>query len=240
MAKGEIKEPRRIRGMFNRIAHRYDLLNHLLSANFDRRWRRLAARELSGQPGLRVLDLCGGTGDLSIEVARSGGVDRVVCCDFAHDMLTRAAAKFRRRSIASRCLVLEADGLRLPFVDASFDAVTVGFGVRNFVDLAAGLGEILRVLRPGGRLVILEFSTPSLPLLDRLYGIYLGRILPRLGDRVAGNRGPYGYLARTIVDFPDPAGLAGQIREAGFAACGWTRISGGIVAIHTAFKAPPR
>jgi len=236
MAQGENKEPRRIRDMFNRIAHRYDLLNHVLSANLDRRWRRLAARQLPDLDGLNVLDLCGGTGDLAIEVARSGRAEWVVCCDFAHDMLTRAAAKFRRKGVEPRCLLLEADGLCLPFADGNFDAVTVGFGVRNFVDLAAGLREILRVLRPGGRLVILEFSTPTVPLLRHLYSTYLGRILPQVGDRVASGRGPYGYLARTIADFPDPAGLAGRLREAGFAACGWTRMTGGIVAAHTAFK----
>jgi demethylmenaquinone methyltransferase/2-methoxy-6-polyprenyl-1,4-benzoquinol methylase len=236
MAQGENKEPRRIRDMFNRIAHRYDLLNHVLSANLDRRWRRMAAHQLPDLDGARVLDLCGGTGDLTIEVARAGRADRVICCDFAHDMLTRAAGKFRRIGVEPRCQLLEADGLRLPFADGSFDAVTIGFGVRNFVDLTAGLREVLRVLRPGGRLVILEFSRPTAPLLRHLYAAYLGRILPRLGDRVAGDRGPYGYLAKTIADFPDPAGLAGRLREAGFAACGWTRMTGGIVALHTAFK----
>jgi demethylmenaquinone methyltransferase/2-methoxy-6-polyprenyl-1,4-benzoquinol methylase len=222
--------------MFDGIARRYDLLNRLLSANLDRRWRRRAAEGLPPGAGL-LLDLCGGTGDLSLELARSDPDRTVICCDFSHEMLTRAGAKFLRRGVGDRCLTLEADGLRLPFAEARFDAVTVAFGVRNFTDLDSGLREILRVLRPGGRMVVLEFSRPEGRLLPLFYRFYLGRLLPRLGDLVAGRSGPYGYLARTIRGFPEPAGLAGRIREAGFAACGWTTLSGGIVAIHTAFRA---
>jgi demethylmenaquinone methyltransferase/2-methoxy-6-polyprenyl-1,4-benzoquinol methylase len=151
-------------------------------------------------------------------------------------MLLRAREKFSRPGPADRCIVLEADGLRLPFEDGTFDAVTVGFGVRNFVDLGAGLREIHRVLRPGGRAVILEFSRPTGPFVSRLYAFYLRRVLPRLGDGVGRRRGAYGYLARTISDFPDPALLAGRVRESGFAACEWTCLTAGIVAIHTAFK----
>lgn len=224
----------RVRTMFNRISGRYDFLNHLLSLNLDRRWRRAAARRLAGGPAGRVLDLCGGTGDLSIAVQRDQTPDLIVCCDFSHEMLRRAAEKFRGDALAQNCLILEADALRLPFRDQAFDAVTIGFGVRNFVDLDAGLREIHRVLRPGGRMVILEFSHPTAPVISGLYRFYLARILPRIGDRVSGNDGPYGYLARTIAGFPDQPTLAGRIREIGFAACGWENLTGGIVAVHTA------
>lgn len=237
MPASEPREPAAVRRMFGRIAGRYDLLNRLLSARRDVGWRRDAAAEIpaDGLPA-KVLDLCGGTGDLSIEVARGNRAALVVCCDFCHPMLALAPAKFRASDVADRCVVLEADGLRLPFRDLAFDAVTVAFGVRNFADLDLGLREILRVLRPGGRLVILEFSAPHAPVLRHLYRVYLRRILPILGDRISGSDGPYGYLARTIAAFPDPPALAGRIREAGFGAVGWQTRTGGIVAIHTAIR----
>lgn len=222
--------------MFDRIAPRYDLLNHLLSANLDRSWRRTAAGELAAGEPDDVLDLCGGTGDMSLAVARGVEARRIVCCDFSHPMLERAAAKFRGRVPAERCFTVEADGLGLPFPAGTFDGVTVAFGVRNFYDMEAGFREIHRVLAPGGRLVVLEFSVPSTPVLASLYRFYLTRLLPRVGDRIAGQDGPYGYLARTISGFPEPAILAGRIRQAGFAACGWKTRTGGIVAIHTAIK----
>ena len=226
----------KVREMFDGVAPRYDLLNHLLSLNLDRRWRRRAVGELGVDPGARVLDLCGGTGDLSVEVARHPDPALVVCCDFAHPMLAQAADKFRRRGVAGRCIPLEADALALPFSQDNFDAVIVGFGIRNLEDMQAGLQEMRRVLRPGGRLVVLEFSQPHSRLLSTLYRLYLHRVLPRLGDGVSGRSGPYRYLARTIAGFPEPATLAGRIREAGFGACGWTALCGGIVAIHTALR----
>jgi demethylmenaquinone methyltransferase/2-methoxy-6-polyprenyl-1,4-benzoquinol methylase len=237
MEANESREPGRIRRMFDSVARRYDLLNHLLSLNLDRRWRRAAAAELPVQPVARVLDLCGGTGDLSVELARSARGGMVVCCDFSHAMLALAASKFRRKKVADACLLVEADGLQLPFPEESFEAVTVAFGVRNLADLDAGFREIHRVLQPGGRMIVLEFSQPSAPLLNRLYGVYLRRVLPRIGDGASGGGGgAYSYLARTISDFPQPQTLAGTIRENGFDACGWRRLSGGIVAIHTAFR----
>ncbi len=223
--------------MFGGIARTYDLLNHLLSANLDRGWRRRAAREALGAGSGPVLDLCGGTGDLSVELGRQDPrLPVVVCCDFAHPMLARAARKFNRKGLGERCLVVEGDALRLPFRERSFRAVTVAFGVRNLADMDAGLREILRVLLPGGRLVVLEFSRPTGPILSRVYRFYLRRVLPRIGDGVSGKGGAYGYLARTIADFPEAPALAGRIRDAGFAACGWNLLSGGIVAVHTAFK----
>lgn len=225
-----------VREMFSRIAPRYDLLNHLLSLNLDRGWRRRAASELAAGAGETVLDLCGGTGDLSLAVARAAPGATVICCDFAHPMLRRAAPKFARAELQGRCLLLEADGLALPFRDGSVDGITVGFGVRNLADLDAGFREMLRILRPGGRLVVLEFSHPQGPVFSRLYRLYLRSLLPRVGDAASGAAGPYGYLARTIAAWPDAPSLAGRLREAGFAAVGWTLLTGGIVAVHTAIK----
>jgi len=223
--------------MFSRIAPRYDLLNHLLSLNLDRGWRRRAASELAAAAGETVLDLCGGTGDLALAVARAAPGATVICCDFAHPMLRQAAPKFARAGVQGRCLLLEADGLALPFRDGSVDGITVGFGVRNLADLDAGFHEMLRILRPGGRLVVLEFSRPQGPVFSRLYRLYLRGLLPRVGDAAAGASGPYGYLARTIAAWPDAPTLAGRLREAGFDAVGWILLTGGIVAVHTALKA---
>ncbi len=223
--------------MFDAIARRYDLLNHVLSLSIDRSWRRAAAAELMLHEPRRVLDLCGGTGDLTLAIARESAADAIVCCDFAWAMLERAGPKFERAGLARRCLRVQGDGLRLPFGDGTFDAVTVAFGVRNLADLDLGFREMARVLAPAGRLVVLEFSVPEPRLIGRLYGAYLRRVLPRVGDAVAGRSGPYGYLARTISAFPDPATLAGRIRECGFAACAWRQLTCGIVAVHTAIKA---
>jgi demethylmenaquinone methyltransferase/2-methoxy-6-polyprenyl-1,4-benzoquinol methylase len=234
----ESREPSRVKAMFGGISRRYDVLNHLLSLGLDSSWRRRAASEACPESGLRVLDLCGGTGDLSVALARGDGrPSLVVCCDFSHPMLALAGPKFVRKGLGERCVAVEGDALRLPFRDGSFDAVTVGFGVRNLADMVGGFGEILRVLAPGGRLIVLEFSRPSGPLLSRAYRFYLTTVVPRLGDGASGRRGPYAYLARTIGDFPEPDALAGMIREAGFAGVGWQPLTGGIVCVHTALKA---
>jgi demethylmenaquinone methyltransferase/2-methoxy-6-polyprenyl-1,4-benzoquinol methylase len=221
--------------MFGRVARRYDLLNHVLSANLDRGWRRAAARALDARPAERVLDLCGGTGDLTAQILRSGRARSVVCCDFSRPMLERAEVKLSR-SVPGRYMLVEADGLRLPFPDAAFGAVTVAFGVRNLADLDAGLREMRRVIAPGGRLVVLEFSAPTAPVISWLYRTYRDKILPRVGDGVSGADGAYGYLARTIAAFPDAAALAERVRQAGFSRCEWVGLSGGIVAVHTGNK----
>jgi demethylmenaquinone methyltransferase/2-methoxy-6-polyprenyl-1,4-benzoquinol methylase len=223
--------------MFGEISRSYDLLNHLLSLNFDVTWRRRAAQEAALSRGQRVLDLCGGTGDLSVALAGAQMPPSfVVCCDFSQPMLTLATAKFARKRLGDRLTSVEGDALRLPFRDGTFDAITVGFGVRNLADMSVGFREMLRVLAPGGRLVVLEFSRPTGWLLSRLYGFYLKVLVPRLGDGASGRRGPYVYLARSIGDFPAPDLLAGKIREAGFAAVGWRSLTGGIVCVHTALK----
>lgn len=227
------RDPARVREMFGGIAPRYDLLNRILSLGIDTRWRRRAALSLAQDDPKLVLDVCGGTGDLSVAVAKAAPAAWVVCCDFSYPMLLRAGPKFGRPDVLGRCVRVEADGLRLPFPAERFDAVTIAFGVRNFVDRRAGLREAARVLRPRGRLLVLEFSRPT-GLFGRIYRSYLFGLVPRMGDRASGRSGPYGYLARTISEFPEPAALAGEIRESGFAAVGWTPLTGGIVCLHDA------
>ena len=229
----ENRAPGRVRRMFDGIADHYDRLNHLLSLNRDRAWRRRTARSLQLPVGAQVLDLCGGTGDLAIAVAREHPRAEVVCCDFSPRMLAHADQKFRRDEL-DRCRTIEGDALDLPFDDGAFDAITVGFGVRNFADRTRGLAECRRVLRADGTLAVLEFSHPQVFPLKQLYRIYLNGWLPKIGDRLSGRDGPYGYLARTIGDFPDAPAFATWIRQAGFEHCEWQLLSGGIVALHLA------
>ena len=219
-----------VRTLFSEIAPRYDLLNHVLSLNIDRRWRRLAVGLLDWrrQPEGRFLDACAGTFDLSLELARQPGFEgAVVATDFALPMLVEGRGKLGH-SIAPVC----GDSLRLPFPDDSFDGATVGFGVRNLSDLRTGFTELGRVLRPGARLVILEFSDPPNPLLRRLYHFYFHRILPLVGRAVSGHPWAYTYLPESVKEFPGPEELAGLLRGFGFRDVEWRLVTGGIATIH--------
>ncbi len=213
--------------MFTAIAPRYDLANRLLSGGRDRAWRRVAARRLGPRPGERALDLACGTGDLALDMGRTGAT--VVGVDFTHAMLTRAAARDRQ----GRLQLIGGDALRLPFGDASFHLAGIAFGVRNFADLDAGLAELARVLRPGGRLGVLEFSRPHGPLAP-LARLYLDRVMPLLGRLVSGREGPYDYLADSIRAWPTPGDLARRFREAGFEQVTWSTFTGGVAALHLA------
>ena len=226
-----MRDPGRIQEMFGEISGRYDLLNRLLSAGRDRAWRRVTVERLGPRPGERALDLCGGTGDLALDLARAGA--SVVCADFSWPMLVGARPKLAGAGPGAVRLLL-ADALRLPFADGSFDLLTIAFGLRNLRTVEEGLGEMRRVLRPGGRLGILEFSTPPGALLRGAYHLYLGRILPRVGGWVSGRPRAYRYLADSIRGFPDQEGLARQMREAGLVEVGYLNLTGGIVALHTA------
>lgn len=223
---------RRIRRAFSEIAPRYDLLNHLLSLNIDRSWRRRAVEVLGWErvPGGLYLDLCAGTFDLSVALAaRSGFHGRVVACDFAQAMLVRGRRKLAGLAVRPVC----ADALRLPFPDATFDGAMVAFGVRNLADMGAGLEELARVLRPGGGLAILEFSVPPNPLLRGLYLVYFRRLLPVVGRVVSGHPWAYSYLPASVLEFPGPRGLAERMAAAGFVEVTWELLCGGIAAIHT-------
>jgi demethylmenaquinone methyltransferase/2-methoxy-6-polyprenyl-1,4-benzoquinol methylase len=212
-----------VRRMFDRIAPVYDAMNRVMTAGLDRRWRR-ATVDAVVRPGDRVLDACCGTGDLAI-AARGRGAD-VVGLDFSEAMLERARAK------AADVEWVAGDVLALPFEDASFDAVTVGFGVRNVDDLGAGLRELRRVLRPGGRLGILEITRPRGPLAP-FYRLWFDRLIPALG-RVLPGGAAYTYLPASVRRFPGPEDLAGLLRESGFAEVRFLLFAGGIVALHVA------
>lgn len=230
-----------VREMFARIAPRYDLLNHLLSMQADRWWRRKVARRfrhILRQPGARVLDLCCGTADLALALAgRAHPSARIIGADFCHPMLERAQQKLRRRGLPP--LLAEANALVLPFPDSTFHLVTAAFGFRNLSDYEGGLEEILRVLAPGGEAGILEFSQPTSRLFGPLYGFYFRRVLPRIGGAVSGDAGAYRYLVRSVSDFPSPEGLASWMRAVGFAGVAFEEWTGGIACLHTGQKPAP-
>lgn len=220
-----------VRRMFSSIAPRYDLLNHLLSLNIDRRWRRRAVDLLEWErhPEGRYLDNCAGTLDLSIELARRDLFrGQVLGSDFTFEMLQGGEQKRVGLPVAPVC----ADALALPYTDASFDGATVGFGVRNLADLDAGLREMRRVLRKGRRLVILEFTTPGWQPFRALYFFYFLRVLPFVGRLVSKHGSAYSYLPESVLRFPEPPELVGRMEKAGFEEVGYRRLSGGIVALH--------
>jgi demethylmenaquinone methyltransferase / 2-methoxy-6-polyprenyl-1,4-benzoquinol methylase len=231
-ATGEEEAARWVRGMFGAVAARYDLLNHLLSFNIDRSWRRIAVWRLRPElerPGARVLDLCCGTGDLLFAL-ESESHAAVLGCDFSHPMLVLARQKAARRSV--RAHFVEADALRLPLPDASLDLVATAFGFRNLASYRDGLAEMARVLRPGGVAAILEFSQPPHPLVRALYGFYSRRVLPLIGGAVSGSREAYAYLPESVRRFPGAEELAGDMEHAGFRDVRFERMTAGIVALH--------
>jgi demethylmenaquinone methyltransferase / 2-methoxy-6-polyprenyl-1,4-benzoquinol methylase len=220
--------------MFTAIAPRYDLLNHLLSLNVDRRWRRQAVQLLNWErvPRGTYLDLCAGTLDLAATLARARGfMGRVIGADFVLPMLQRGRTK------SSAVLPLNADALELPFGEAQFDGATVGFGVRNLSDLDAGLRESARVLKPGARLVILEFTTPARQPLRGLYLSYFRHVLPLVGRLVSKHTTAYTYLPESVLDFPSPHALADRMRAAGFTDVQYETLFGGICALHVGVRA---
>ena len=195
----------RVRSMFASIAGRYDLLNHLLSLNIDRLWRRFTVRTVPPRPGVPVLDCCTGTADLALAYDRaSRGRSPVVGSDFCREMLVIGGKKARRAGVADRVALIEGDTQHLPFADDTFGVVTVAFGLRNVADTGRGLDEMVRVARPGGSVAILEFSRPTGPVLGRLYLLFFRRVLPRVGQAIAPNRfDAYRYLPETVMRFPD-------------------------------------
>jgi demethylmenaquinone methyltransferase/2-methoxy-6-polyprenyl-1,4-benzoquinol methylase len=218
--------------MFDRVAARYDLLNSLMSAGLHHRWRERAADKAALKPGESALDVCCGTGDLTLELAgRVAPGGHVVGCDFSEPMLDLAREKAARRE-ASGVRFEWADALKLPYDAGRFDAVTVGFGVRNFADHDRGLQEMARVLRPGGRLIVLEFTKPTRPPFSTFYSLWFDRIAPILG-RLSDNPEAYAYLAESVRTFPGPHGLAEKMEATGLGQIRYTILAGGIVTIHT-------
>jgi demethylmenaquinone methyltransferase / 2-methoxy-6-polyprenyl-1,4-benzoquinol methylase len=218
--------------MFTAIAPRYDFLNHLLSLNVDRSWRRAAVARLGweAKPDGTYLDLCAGTLDLAAELARRDGFrGRVIGADFVVPMLARGREK---APPPPRMVPVAADALALPFPAARFDGALVGFGLRNLADLDSGLREAARVLKPGARFVILEFATPRLAPLRAVYLLYFRRILPAIGRLVSKHRDAYTYLPESVLSFPEPEALSQRLEAAGFSRVGFERLTGGICAVH--------
>ena len=218
--------------MFDRIAGVYDVMNSAMTAGMHHRWRARAADRAELAPGDAALDVCCGTGDLAFELARRVGPDgRVVGSDFSERMLDLAREKPVPEA-AAKPIFEWADALDLPYDDGGFDAVTVGFGVRNLSDLDRGIAEMARVLKPGGRLVILEITQPTRPPLSTFFSVWFDRIVPLIG-RFAGDSAAYSYLPESVKRFPPPAGLAAIMDGAGLERIRWTVLAGGIIAIHS-------
>ncbi len=223
------KDPAEVAAMFDEVAPRYDLTNAVLSLGRDRGWRRALVQAVDPAPGQRVLDLAAGTGTSSAALARPGA--EVVACDFSLGMLRVAA-----RSRYERVRLVAGDALRLPFADGVFDAVTISFGLRNTADPDLALREMLRVTRPGGRLVVCEFSSPVWRPFRTVYVEYLMRALPAVARRVSSDPAAYTYLAESIRAWPGQADLAGDLAVAGWTDVAWRDLTGGIVALHRAVR----
>ena len=232
----EIEHAKAVRAMFSGIAGRYDLLNHVLSLNIDKRWRKLVRQNLQhilDDPQALVLDVACGTGDLSIEL-QSHAKAKVIGTDFCRPMLSVAAEKNGANSLSIP--YVEGDAMNLGFASDSFDAATIAFGLRNLSNFADGLAELRRILKPGGRLVVLEFSSPVVPGFRQLFNFYFTRVLPRIGGAVSGSRGAYQYLPDSVSKFPDQKRLVALMRETGFDNVEYANLTGGIAAIHTGTK----
>ncbi|MBC8165604.1 MAG: bifunctional demethylmenaquinone methyltransferase/2-methoxy-6-polyprenyl-1,4-benzoquinol methylase UbiE [Bryobacteraceae bacterium] len=219
--------------MFAAIAGRYDLLNHLLSGHIDKRWRRLVARKLReriGSTGARILDVACGTGDLSLTLSQTTGA-RVVGTDFCRPMLEIAARKTANSE--PDIPLIEGDALCLPFQDRSFEAVTIAFGLRNLSDVERGLAELLRVLKPGGYVAVLEFSKPVVPGFGLLFNVYFTRVLPFFGGLISGSKSAYQYLPDSVARFPDQKELSSLMGKVGLESVEYENLTGGIAALHT-------
>ncbi len=225
-----------VRSMFDQIAPRYDLLNHVLSCNIDRVWWRRTARafrQVLGRPDAQILDLCCGTGDMTLALLRFRPKQGrpVLAADFAHQMLVRGAAKFVPRG----ALAVEADALHLPLPAGSIDLLITAFGFRNLANYRAGLEEFYRTLKPNGELGILDFSEPG-GLMGKLYAFYFRRVLPAVGSLISGVSGPYRYLPRSVGRFPAPEELVQTMESVGFEEVSWTPYSGGIAGLYRGIK----
>lgn len=232
----EIAHAKAVREMFSGIATKYDFLNHFLSVNIDKRWRRLVRKKLEtilSNENSVVLDVACGTGDLSVEL-QTNAKAKVIGTDFCRPMLAIAFDKNSKNS--TQIPYIEADGMNLSFADNSFDAVTIAFGLRNFSNWQDGLKEFHRILKKNGKLVVLEFSTPIVPGFKQLFNLYFTQILPRIGGAVSGSRGAYEYLPDSVSRFPDQKGLAAMFEKTGFSNVEFQNLTGGIAAIHTGIK----
>jgi demethylmenaquinone methyltransferase/2-methoxy-6-polyprenyl-1,4-benzoquinol methylase len=222
-----------VREMFSGIAGKYDFLNHFLSLNIDKRWRRVVSaklREVLAREDAVVLDVACGTGDLSLELFK-GAKAKIIGSDFCFPMLEIARAKAETNDVPVP--FVEGDAMDLPFADSTFDAVTIAFGLRNLSNFEAGIAELHRILKPGGKLAVLEFSSPVIPGFRQIFNFYFANVLPRIGGAVSGSRGAYEYLPNSVRKFPAQKDLAEMMERCGFGNVEFRNLTGGIAAIHT-------
>jgi demethylmenaquinone methyltransferase/2-methoxy-6-polyprenyl-1,4-benzoquinol methylase len=231
------EKARRVRAVFDSVANRYDLMNDLMSGGAHRLWKHFMLSLTGLRPGDRALDIAGGTGDVAAGLARQVGPSGlVVLADINASMLGLGRDRLTDRAVVSNVEYAQADAERLPFADASFDCVTIAFGLRNVTDKPAALASMQRVLKPGGQLLVLEFSQPVIPALARLYDLYSFNVLPWLGRAVAGDAGSYQYLAESIRRHPGQQELLDLMTAAGLSSCRYHNLSGGIVAVHRGYR----
>ncbi|MFG1424780.1 bifunctional demethylmenaquinone methyltransferase/2-methoxy-6-polyprenyl-1,4-benzoquinol methylase UbiE [Roseixanthobacter glucoisosaccharinicivorans] len=226
--------------VFHKVARRYDIMNDFMSGGLHRAWKDAMVSKVRPPQGarpFRLLDLAGGTGDVSFRVVGAGGEGtRAVVADINREMLAVGRERAEKRGLSDKVEFVDANAESLPFADSSFDAVTIAFGIRNVPRIPLALSEMKRVLKPGGRALVLEFSKVDVPLLDKIYDFYSFRVIPELGRRVAGEAEPYQYLVESIRRFPPPATFAQMMREAGFGRVDFTLMTGGVVALHSGFR----
>jgi demethylmenaquinone methyltransferase/2-methoxy-6-polyprenyl-1,4-benzoquinol methylase len=233
---GELSENNR--RLFTAISVRYDLLNHLLSWNIDRRWRRKLVESAGIKPGERILDLCTGTGDIAIRFARMNETGKITGIDFSEAMLRIARRKIEKRKLESKIRLLQGDALHLPFVTGSFDIVSIGFGLRNLTNRQGGIHEMVRILNDGGRVLILEFSSPQNTLFGWGYNVYLKMVIPLLGGMVSGSLEAYQYFSSSVADFLRPDEVMELMKKAGLKNIQTESLTGGIAYIYKGEKVP--
>jgi demethylmenaquinone methyltransferase/2-methoxy-6-polyprenyl-1,4-benzoquinol methylase len=242
-AQDEASAAQSVQQMFNSIAHRYDLLNHVLSANIDRLWWRRTARRFQSvlaNPNAAVLDICCGTGDMTMALLkhRPGNARPILAADFAHAMLLRGSQKFSTPGPRNAtAIALEADALHLPLRSSSLDLIITAFGFRNLANYEAGLREFHRVLKPGGQLGILEFSEPG-GLVGKAYSVYFHHVLPAIGRMICGQDGPYSYLPISVGSFPSPSEMLALMAKSGYRNCAWQAYTFGVAGLYTAVRQP--
>lgn len=233
---GELEHARKVREMFSRISPKYDFLNHFLSVNIDKRWRKLVRKKLKetlDDENAVVLDVACGTGDLSVELQKNSKA-KVIGTDFCRPMLAIAAEKNLSENLSIP--YIEGDAMKLPFPDNYFDAVTIAFGLRNLSNWKDGLIELGRIIKPNGKLVVLEFSEPIVPGFRQIYNVYFNKVLPKIGGVFSGEQGAYEYLSESVSKFPNQKNLQKMMLEIGFLDVEYKNLTGGIAAIHTGRK----